>query len=375
MSGPRALHILLVTKGLGMGGAERVLLQTAKVLRDQSCTFAILNIDAGRLELGEEAALLGIPVVSMPFKSAFSPGQVIRCLRWMKAQGFDLMHAHLPMAGVYARMLGLLSGLPVVYTEHSLVTKYRPLTRLLSRLSYHWNAQTIAVSQAVRDSIEAAYGPRHASRCQVIANGLDLAAIEASGAQGPAVRAELGIRAESRVVGTVASFRPVKRLDLLIRAFARLGPDLDTVLVLVGYGDIRVDLERLAGELGIAHRVVFTGMRRDALRYLRSMDVFVICSDWEGLPLALLEAMTLSRPIIATRVGGIPEMVVDGVSGRLVQANDEDALAAALAELVRAPELAARLGQGARQAIGRQAGLQEMSVTVRDVYQRVLANA
>lgn len=358
----------MVTKGLGLGGAERVFLQAARLLLREGCTFFLVNIDPRKEDLRDEVDRLGIPVLSLPFRTAFSPAGFLRCLRWAKGNDIDLIHAHLPMAGVFARIIGKLAGVPVVYTEHSTVGNYRLATRLANRLTYGMNTQTIAVSTAVQDAIGAAYGVSRLRRCRVIPNGIDIPIIEA-GAKGPDIRTELGIPTGRHIFGTVASFRPVKRIDLLLRAFADVvAAGNDAILLLVGHGEILPALKELARELKVPDRIIFTGMQHDALRYLQAMDTFVLCSDWEGLPMTLLEAMTLSRPVIATRVGGVPEVVKEGMTGRLIPPDDKEVLAQTMGELLHDPDQRLRLGSGARSEMLLREGAGENAAAILEVY-------
>jgi len=363
-----SFRILLVCKGLSMGGAERLLLQTIRYMQQADCTFFLLNIDPKHEELKEDIEKLNVRIMPLPFYSAFSPLRLHRAVHYVKANKINLIHAHLPMAGVFARIIGKLTSIPVVYTEHSIVGNYRPITRMANRLTYHLNAITIAVSDAVRESIGETYGQSQLRNCRLIANGIDVPAIEAE-AEGLDVRSELGISPTSRIIGTVASFRPVKRIDLLIRAFARLiSGGQDIVLLLVGYGDILPKLRDLASNLRVTNRIIFTGIRPDAPRFLKAMDIFVLCSEWEGLPLALLEAMALSLPVIATDVGGVTEVVKEGVTGRLVPSGDEQALAQTMEELILDYTQRLRLGKAARNEVVFRGGVDRNCDSILKVY-------
>jgi glycosyltransferase involved in cell wall biosynthesis len=174
--------------------------------------------------------------------------------------------------------------------------------------------------------------------------------IRAPGAIGGDVRAELGIPAAAPVVGAVGVLRPEKAIEVLLEAVALLAPELPGLRALVvGNGPERERLESLAAELGVSEQVVFTGVRTDVPDILRALDVAVCCSDYEGSPISVLEYMEAAKPIVATRVGGVPDLIDDGVHGVLVEPRDPSALAAAVAGVFRDRAAAEEMGARARE--------------------------
>src|SRR2546421_6206918 len=166
---------------------------------------------------------------------------------------------------------------------------------------------------------------------------------------GEDVRAELGIPPGAPLVGTISILRPEKALDVLVRAAAELAPRFPGLQVLIaGDGWERPAIASLISSLGLDDTVKLIGFRRDVPDLLPAFDVAVSCSTWEGSPLAILESMDAARPIVASRVGGIPDMVEDGVHGILTRPGDERELADAIARLLEDRELAERLGAAAR---------------------------
>jgi glycosyltransferase involved in cell wall biosynthesis len=192
---------------------------------------------------------------------------------------------------------------------------------------------------------------------EVVVHGTDPTLALTGEAARAAARAELGLNPDARVVGTVGNFTAKKDQGTLIRAVAELpaaglGGGGDTVLVLVGLGPLEQDLRDLAGRLGIADRVLFTGSRDDVYALLPAFDTFALSSRFEGLPIALLEAMASGVAPVATRVGGIPEVITDGRDGLLVDAGDTAGLTAALARLLGDDDLRSRVGGAARARAG-----------------------
>jgi glycosyltransferase involved in cell wall biosynthesis len=267
-----------------------------------------------------------------------------------------IVHTHTAKAGAIGR-LGALTGAPrpaILHTFHGHVLEhyfgplksrlYRELERQLGRVS----DCLIGVSQATLDDlVRLGVAPRE--RLRLIPLGLDLEPFARLGPrEGGGLRQDLGVGHDEVLLMYVGRLVPIKRLDVLLGGVAharRLGASLR--LAVVGGGEIRADLERLARELGIAAAVSFLGYRRDLVRVFAAADIAVLSSDNEGTPVSLIEAGAAGRPAVATAVGGVPE-VVTPESGLLVPPHDRRALGAALVRLAADPELRTRMGQQAR---------------------------
>lgn len=341
--GKRRTRVLMLTKGLGRGGTERLIVGAAR------------HLDRDRFEL--DVAYL------LPWKDAFvddvtSTGAAVHCLdapragsvawlprlrRLVREREIDVVHTHMPLPAAFAR-LALPGRRPAfVHTEHNMWGRYRRPTRWANAATYRRNARAIAVSDGVAASI------RSSVPVQVIVHGTDPTLAVTGPAARAAARAELGLAADAAVVGTVGNFTAKKDQATLLRAVARLPAEAGadrTVLVLVGLGPLEGELRELATELGIAERVLFAGSRDDVFALLPAFDVFALSSRFEGLPIALLEAMASGVAPVATRVGGIPEVITDGRDGLLVAPGDPAALAGALAKVLGDDDL--RAGVGAR---------------------------
>jgi len=188
-------------------------------------------------------------------------------------------------------------------------------------------------------------------KVRVIPNGIDAAPFREDRDCGE-LRRSLGIPAAAPVIGTVGRLSEIKRQDLMIRAFAeaiRRVPDAH--LLLVGDGPLRESLQTLADELGLSRRVHLVGYQDRPERYLQVMDIFALTSRSEGMPLAVLEAWAAARPVVASRVGGLPEMVEDGRTGILVPSGDQTALANTLIALATNPELRRQMGGAGRHEV------------------------
>jgi glycosyltransferase involved in cell wall biosynthesis len=200
----------------------------------------------------------------------------------------------------------------------------------------------------------------------VVPNGIDLDRFRDPRDTG-LVRQSLGIPLDAPVIGTVGRVSEVKRQDLLIRAFRLvLSRVPDAQLLLVGDGPWMGELRELTADLGLDDRVHFAGYQPRPEPYLQAMDVFALSSRSEGMPLAVLEAWAAGLPVVATRVGGLPELIDDGRTGVLVDFGDEHALAGALCDLIADPEFSRRLGEAGRNRVESLFSLRRMA----DEYQR-----
>jgi L-malate glycosyltransferase len=365
-----SVRICHLIKGLGRGGAESLLPQTIR------CRRPGLEFSVGYF---------------LPWKDAMVPsvvdaGGTVHCfgarsgaamllrvpavVRWLCAQQASVVHAHLPLAGVVARLAGAIAGVPVVYTEHNLQERYHRATRTASRLTWRWQRQVVAVSGEVAGSI--ALRLPASVPVAVVRNGI---AIEPSV---PTWRAEVrerhGLPADAPVVGTVAVFRAQKRLDLWLQAARRVADTLpEARFLLVGDGPRRAEVESLIETLDLGDRVVLAGLREDPRPYFAALDVFLMSSEFEGLPLALLEAMAYGLPVVATAVGGVPEVLSDGIDGRLVPFGAVGELADRVAELISDEALRGRLAAAARQRVRDQFSVERMAREIEAIYDDILA--
>jgi len=267
--------------------------------------------------------------------------------RFLRRERVHVLHAHKFGSNVWGALIGRLAGVPVVLAhEHSWSYEGQPLRRFLDReVVARGTDRFIAVSREdQRRMIEI----EHIDPARTLF--MPIGVLPATPAEGRDVRAELGIGVGVPVIGVVGFLRPQKAHDLLLHAVAKIVREWPRLQVLlVGDGPEQLALERLAAELGVQDAVRFLGVRDDVPDVLRALDIAVCCSDYEGTPAAIVEYMDAALPVVATRVGGIPDLIESGVNGLLVPARDAAALAGSIAELLRDPRRAMALGARGRE--------------------------
>ena len=344
-------RILLLIKGLDRGGAEQLLASTAHYLDRSRFDYEVAYLLPDRQALVPELRRAGLPVRCLHGARGAAWARRLRSL--VVERRVDLVHVHSPYVSVGAR-LTLPRRLPLVYTEHNVWESYRPATRWGNRLTFGRNDHVFCVSNRVAMSLRRPWPLRRVGipAVETLYHGHDPAVLPA-GEASDGVRQELGIPAGVPVVGTVASFTPHKGHRYLVQAADRVRRAVPEVrFVLVGQGPLERKVRRQASELGLDRTVVFAGYREDAPRIAGAFDVFALPSLYEGLSIALVEAMAMGRPAVVTEVGGLPEAVEHGQQGLVVRPGDPDALGDAILTLLGDAPLRRRLGDAGRRRAG-----------------------
>jgi glycosyltransferase involved in cell wall biosynthesis len=352
MGGP-ALHVAYLTAGLRERGYDTTLVAGSLARGEDSMAFVadardvqIVRID----QLGREISPLRDLVATVR-------------LAWLiRRERPDILHTHTAKAGTVGRVAALLAGQRgpriVVHTFHGHVLRgyFGPLRSWFFRLLERWLASRttalIAVSPQVRDDL-VALGVAPPERFAVIRLGIELGERVAPEQNGRAEsRRYLGIGPDRFAVGWIGRMTAVKRTDDVLVAFKRLRDEgIDAVLCMVGDGPDRPDLERRAHELGIVRDTLFLGYQEDVAPFYAAFDALVLPSSNEGTPVSAIEALAAGRPVVATRVGGVPDVVQEGDDGFLVEPGATDDLADRLAQLARDPGLRERMGRAGRERV------------------------
>lgn len=283
----------------------------------------------------------------------------------------DLMHVNSYVPGNYARLAAALMQVPIIIDHWHGFTRFNPKRRFICRVLGRFTDLSIAVSRGVRDYLLEQVGLDPA-KIRVVPNGVDIAAIDAA-RPGLEVRKELGLPEDSPVIGLVA------RLDHwgkghkeLFEAMSRLRVEYPLHALIVGGGRRIDEVRTLAAGLGLAEVVHFLGPRRDVPDLLNAMDILVLPSYSEGVSLALLEAMAVGLPVVATAVGGTPEVVTDGKNGLLIPPRDPEALTGALTRLLSDPAWARQLGANARDHVREHFSLERLGREISKIFEELI---
>jgi glycosyltransferase involved in cell wall biosynthesis len=317
---------------------------------------------------------LGLTVVELP-RRRLGPDHFRLTKRAIAQFGVEVVHTHGKGPGLYGRAMARWMRVPAIHTYHGLhYADYGPLTRrlylALERRLSRWSRFVVSVS---RSGHLEGLGLRlfRPEQGVVIVNGVDVDANERLLLESPLRRESLGLTAADLVIGCVSRFDPVKRIDLLIDAFERLKERFPRLaLVLIGGGVELERIRRLVVERGLADRVIFTGFVDDPIRVQAALDLYVAASRKEGLPLAMLEAMTAGLPVVATDVPGHRDVVTPGETGVLVAPDDPAELAEAVAALLSDPARRKSLGQAGRERVREEFGIRAMVDATAAVYRR-----
>ncbi len=315
--------------------------------RSYLCTTRAPEPDRRALAAQETAALraAGVSVLALERRSSLSAAPWARLYALMRRERIDIVHAHMPRASIPGSLLARLAGVPVVIShEHGSILYGHPIRKFLDRnVVGRCSDVVLAVSDWDRRQIIDLEGI-HAGRVQVFRN-----AILAFPDRSRDVRGQLGAPGAA-LIGAVGRLDPVKGYDDLVRAVGLLKHQGRAIrCVIAGVGPDQNRLQGLIDELHLADEVRLLGLREDVPDVLRALDVAVLPSHSEGAPLAVIEYMAAGAPIVASKVGGVPELIEDGVHGLLAQPHDPRRLAAAIGRLLDDRRLARRLGDAARE--------------------------
>jgi glycosyltransferase involved in cell wall biosynthesis len=327
--------VLWLTKGLGRGGAEWLLVTSARHLDRAAFDVRAVYLLPHKVALVDDLEAAGVPVTCLGRSLVYDPRWLATLRRLLIDDPVDVVHAHNPSIAVGTRLV--VRSLPrrlrprVVVTDHNVWHGYARPTRWAEALTGRPDDARITVSQAVLETVPA----RLLDRAQVVVQGIEVDQVTAQRERRAEVRAELGINPDTLVVGTVANLRPQKAYPDLLHASREVIDTLaDVRFLAVGQGPQEQELRALHAKLGLGDRFQFLGYRADAVRLMAACDVFVLASHWEGLGVAVMEALALGLPVVGTSVGGIPEVVEHGREGLLVPPKQPPALAAALVQVL-----------------------------------------
>jgi glycosyltransferase involved in cell wall biosynthesis len=351
----RPLNVVHVTLGLDVGGQEKLLVEMARHADRARFRLHVVSLTT-RGDLAGDIEACGWPVTALEAPEGLRPAIVVRLARLFRRLRADVIHTHDDRPNIYGAPAGKLAGCRVIHTRHHQGTRLSARQRWLVRLVSAFDDRFVCISEdSAKWAVEQGV-PRRKVRVQL--NGIDLARFAYSGSapNGPAA--------------IVARLSPEKSIDTLLRAVPLiLATSPDFRLEIAGDGPCREALHGLAAELRLGEAVRFLGTVRDVPALLARARLFVLSSLTEGVSLTLLEASARGLPIVATAVGGNPEVVADGTTGILVPAASPVALAQGVLRLWEDAELRTRMGSAARVRVEERFDIRKMVAAYEAMYQ------
>jgi glycosyltransferase involved in cell wall biosynthesis len=365
----KKIKVLHVIKSLGRGGAEMLLPETIRLHDRERFEFHVIYFLPWKDQLVQTLEQTGAKVTCLSASNnillLLKAGKI---RRYIKEHQIDIVHAHLPWAGFVMRLVHRISKVSLLYTEHNKQERYHFLTRWLNSFTFNWQSTAIAVSSDVAESIQKNIRP--AIPVKLVLNGVNVELFQRSLADGERIRASLGINQDAILVGTVAVFRFQKRLKEWLEIFqvaAEREPRL--VGIIVGDGPLKAEITQHLKALKLEGRVFFAGLQTEVRPWLSAMDIFMMSSIFEGLPIAMLEAMSMECAIVTTDAGGIKEVIRHEVDGLMVPVEQWKDLSDCLTSLTKDDARRRMLGTAARERVIQSFGMTRMVGELQQLYE------
>jgi glycosyltransferase involved in cell wall biosynthesis len=368
----RPIRVLWLIKGFGAGGAERLLAMAAEVRDRETFDYRAAYLLPWKDALVPDLQRNQVPVRCLEGGKEWDLRWAARLRRLLRTHPVDIVHVHSPYVASIARLV--VRTIPrsfrpkLITTEHLPWGGYSTPTRLLNMATFLLNDASIAVSSSVRESMPA----RFRRDVMVIPNGIDLEHMRSRMGGRDLERVALGVAPDEVLVGTVANFRHQKDYPTLLRAAQRVVQSGEAIrFIAIGDGPLERELFRLHRQLGLGDRFLFLGRSEDPARVLAACDLFVLSSQFEGLPLSVIEALAMGLPVVATSVGGVQDVVTNGREAELVPVGNPGRLADTLLALARDGERrremrAAALSRAERFDIG------QRTATLEAIYREIV---
>lgn len=287
-------------------------------------------------------------------------------IKFCRKENIDLIHCHLPWAGFVGRMVHKRTGIPVIYTEHNMQERYHVATRTINKFTFNSQSLALGVSEDVSRSIKKNIFLE--IPVQTLLNGVNTKSFKRT--KNSEIRKEFNIPEDAVVLGNVAVFRFQKRLIEWLQIFKKISQKNDKVFgIIVGAGPLEEKIKAEWIDLGLENKVFFAGLQTEVKPYFEAMDVFMMSSSFEGLPIALLEAMSMECAVVATEAGGIKEVIRSGKDGLTCPVNEWGQLVEKVQILLDEPENLKEYKQAARKRVIESFSLQRMVNELENLYE------
>lgn len=354
------IKVLHIIKSLGRGGAEMLLPETLKIHNQEKFEFHYLYFLPWKDQMVKTIEEAGGRV------TCFSASNNIKLLQqypkvieYCKKNKIDIIHCHLPWSGLLGRGVFLKMKIPVVYTEHNIQERYHIATKIVNKYTFNYQSLALGVSKDVSKSIQKNISPN--IPVKTLLNGVNTERFRRDETQAKAIKAELEIPADSFIIGNIAVFRKQKKILDWVRAFNKVHTKHPHVFgLLVGAGTQEEEIKSLISELKLEDKIKLPGLQEDTIPYFSAMDVFMMSSAFEGLPIALLEAMSMECAVVSTKAGGVVEALRDGKEGLLCEPGEWGNLARNVIILIEDQVKKDSLQKAARERVKNKFSLKKM---------------
>ena len=356
------INVIQIVLSLECGGLEKMVIDLASRLNNEKFNNIICCLDNFG-NLADQARDKNIEVIMVKRRPGADFLLPLRLAYILKKKKANIVHTHNPTPLFYGTLAAWLARVPVLIN-----TRHGRERRIRKRFIWAMNDGIVAISEdAKRELIKS--NKLNSEKIRIIYNGTDIDRYSCK-KNGSIIKKSLNISPSDFIVGTVARLSPEKDQITLLKAFSKIVElGYAVKLVIAGDGVLRVELENFCKDLNIADNVLFLGFREDIPEIVNIFDVFVLSSVTEGISLTLLEAMAEKKPIVATNVGGNPEVVIDGLTGFLVPSKNPDAMSEAVIKLLLDKELAARMGEEGGGRVEKKFSLSRMSTEYGKLYE------
>ncbi len=368
----KKIKILHIIKSLGRGGAEMLLPETLKIHNTNKFEFHTIYFLPWKNQMAEAIKSAGGKV------TCFSASNNIKLLmhfsgviEYCKAHEINVIHCHLPWAGFLGRLIYANTNIPVVYTEHNMQERYHFATKIINRFTFNYQSLALGVSEDVNDSIIRNIKPN--INVKTLLNGANTNTFRRDVEMGAKTKQNLGIPSEALVIGNVAVFRFQKRLIEWLQVFKKIESINPNIYgIIVGAGPLEKEIEAELNELNLANKVFFPGLETNVKPYLSAMDIFMMSSSFEGLPIALLEAMSMECAIVSTNAGGIKEVIRNNQDGFTCEVENWEKLSELCQVLIDDPEKLHNFKMAARERVINSFSLKNMVDSLEEIYESLI---
>jgi L-malate glycosyltransferase len=363
------IKILHIIKSLGRGGAEMLLPETLKIHDKSRFEFHYIYFLPWKDQMVDSIREAGGKV------TCYSASNNIKLLLkyhniidYCNENAIDVIHCHLPWAGFVGRLVYNKTKIPVIYTEHNMQERYHIITKKINQLTFNTQSLALGVSEDVTNSIRKNINPN--INVKTLLNGVNTNSFRRNDGLGHEVKQKLGIPGDAIVLGNVAVFRFQKRLIEWLNVFKKVETVNSNVYgIIVGAGPLEVEIKTELKKLNLHNKVFFPGLETNVKPYLSAIDIFMMSSSFEGLPIALLEAMSMECAIVSTDAGGIKEVIRDKQDGLTCYVNEWTKLSDLCHHLINNSEELDFLKKAARIRVLDSFSLENMVDSLEKIYQ------